>query len=328
MKRVAKPEGRFNLVLEEVPLPEPGPHEVRVRAVRSLISRGSELWRRYVRPEAIDPQIMGYSLAGVVDAVGPQVARFAPGDRVAVVAPHAQYVVRDARVPSPPGGPSVTLLPAELDFDAAPFWPLVTSAVIWTDAEEIQTEHSVVILGQGLVGSLMLQVARSGARGRLIALDTLPPRLAIATAIGADDVVDAGEGDPVAAVMQLTDGQGADVVVYAVGGSRGPEAFAQAQRMVAPGGLLHVVGLYEDAPLPLDSRAIQRRRLLGGAPPHANRSESAKRAVDLLASGQIATERMITHHFPYTQAADAFRLLYQRPDQTLGVELDWDTAEA
>ena len=140
MKRVAKPEGRFNLVLEEVPLPEPGPHEVRVRAVRSLISRGSELWRRYVRPEAIDPQIMGYSLAGVVDAVGPQVARFAPGDRVAVVAPHAQYVVRDARVPSPQAGPSVTLLPAELDFDAAPFWPLVTSAVIWPS--EITTDIS------------------------------------------------------------------------------------------------------------------------------------------------------------------------------------------
>ncbi len=328
MKRVAKPEGRFNLVLEEVPLPEPGPHEVRVRAVRSLISRGSELWRRYVRPEAIDPQIMGYSLAGVVDAVGSSVRGFAEGDRVAVAAPHAQYVVRDAREASPEAGPSVTLLPAELDFDAAPFWPLVTSAVLWTDAEEIQTDHSVVILGQGLVGSLMLQVAHSGARGHLIALDTLAPRLEIAAAVGADDVIDAGAGDPVAAVMQLTDGQGAEVVVYAVGGRSGPEAFAQAQRMVAVGGLLHVVGLYEDAPLPLDSRAIQRRRLLGGAPPHANRSAAAKRALALLAGGQIATERMITHHFHYTEAADAFRLLHQHPDQTLGVELDWDTPAA
>ena len=43
MKRVAKPEGKFNIVIEEVSMPEPGPGEVRVKAVRSLISRGSEM---------------------------------------------------------------------------------------------------------------------------------------------------------------------------------------------------------------------------------------------------------------------------------------------
>ena len=75
MKRVAKPEGKFNVVLEDAPVPAVGPHDVRVRNVRSLISRGSELWRRYIRPEAVDPQIMGYSVAGVVDAVGAEVDR-------------------------------------------------------------------------------------------------------------------------------------------------------------------------------------------------------------------------------------------------------------
>ncbi len=43
MKRVAKPEGKFNIVIEEAAMPEPGPGEVRVKAVRSLISRGSEM---------------------------------------------------------------------------------------------------------------------------------------------------------------------------------------------------------------------------------------------------------------------------------------------
>ena len=78
MKRVAKPEGKFNVVLEDAPVPAVGPHDVRVRNVRSLISRGSELWRRYIRPEAVDPQIMGYSVAGVVDAVGVEVEGFTP----------------------------------------------------------------------------------------------------------------------------------------------------------------------------------------------------------------------------------------------------------
>ncbi len=46
MKRVTKPAGQFNIVVEDVAVPEPGPHEIRVRSVRSLISRGSELWHR------------------------------------------------------------------------------------------------------------------------------------------------------------------------------------------------------------------------------------------------------------------------------------------
>ena len=81
MLRVAKPEGFGNIVLEEVPMPPVRPQEVRVRSKVSLISRGSEILRRYMSEEAINPAIMGYSLAGVVDAVGSEVAhRFQPGE--------------------------------------------------------------------------------------------------------------------------------------------------------------------------------------------------------------------------------------------------------
>ena len=72
MKRVAKPEGEFNGVIEEAPAPEISDTEVLIRAERTLISRGSEIWRRYIRPGAIDHRMMGYSLAGTVEAVGAQ----------------------------------------------------------------------------------------------------------------------------------------------------------------------------------------------------------------------------------------------------------------
>ena len=120
------------MVLEDAPIPAVGPHDVRVRNVRSLISRGSELWRRYIRPEAVDPQIMGYSVAGVVDAVGPGVKGFAPGDPVGVSGPHAQFVVQDSRIASASDGPRVVRLPDALDFEQATFWPLTTSAVLWS----------------------------------------------------------------------------------------------------------------------------------------------------------------------------------------------------
>ena len=79
MKRVAKPAGAFNILLEEVEMPSVAPTEIRVRAERSLISRGSEIWWRYVREEAIDHRSMGYSLVGRVEEVGAEVEAFLLG---------------------------------------------------------------------------------------------------------------------------------------------------------------------------------------------------------------------------------------------------------
>ncbi|MEZ4639208.1 MAG: hypothetical protein R2856_30295 [Caldilineaceae bacterium] len=62
MFRVAKPEGIGNILLEDVPMPAVGPQDVLVRNQVSLISRGSEILRRYMHSEAIDPAIMGYSV--------------------------------------------------------------------------------------------------------------------------------------------------------------------------------------------------------------------------------------------------------------------------
>ena len=70
MKRVAKPAGAYNIVLEDVEVPSIASTEILIRAERSLISRGSEIWRRYVREEAIDHRSMGYSLVGKVEEVG------------------------------------------------------------------------------------------------------------------------------------------------------------------------------------------------------------------------------------------------------------------
>ena len=324
MQRVAKPEGQFNVVVEDAPVPAVGPHDVRVRNVRSLISRGSELWRRYIRPEAVDPQIMGYSVAGVVDAVGAEVQGFAPGDRVGVSGPHAQFVVQDSRIASRSEGPKIVRIPDALDFEQATFWPLTTSAVMWIDNDDIQPDDTVAIVGQGLVGSLMLQVARANGQGRLAAVDALPNRCALAAEVEADEVINAADEDPVARVLDLTDGRGADVVIYAVGGRAGLRAFEQAQRMTATGGLLQVVGLYEDDPLPLSSSLIQRKRLIGGALPDSDRVKASARSLDLLCEGRIATERMVTHRFPYQRAPEAFRFLHDHPETAFGVLLTWD----
>lgn len=326
MKRVIKPAGTHDIVLEEVPLAEPGPQQVRIKAVRSLISRGSETGRR--RTYDTDTRTPGYSLAGAIDATGSEVEHLAVGDRVAALFPHAQYVVADTPRRSPNEHPLVALLPATVTFDQAPYWPLVMGGVVWVDIEQIQPNDVVVIMGQGLVGSMMMQVAKTNGNGRIVAVDALDSRCALADELGADVVINAAREDPVKAVLKLTNGVGADIVAYAVGGPAGPKAFEQALDMLAVGGLLHLVGLYEQQPLPLYSSKIQRRRLLGGYYGLPIGIGATRRALDLIGSGAVPVDRMTTHHYPYTRVAEAFDLLDSRLDEAMGVLLDWDVPEA
>jgi threonine dehydrogenase-like Zn-dependent dehydrogenase len=321
MKRVAKPEGEYNIVIEDVPIPEIAPTEVLIRAECSLISRGSEIWRRYIRPEAIDHQSMGYSFVGDVVEVGARVDGFSIGDRVAAIAPHAEYVA--VEIVSSRHQDPVVHLPDAVSSEAATFWPLSTSSVLWMWEIDAREEDTVAILGQGLVGSICMQALNAEVNPRVIAVDALPLRCDLAGRLGADHVVDASSEDPVKAVKGLTDGAGAEIVVEAVGGRAGAGAFAQAQEMVKRKGLIQVIGLYEDEPLPLDSGKIQGRRIVGGYSDGGKRSLGSDRALQLLGEKKIDAEAMITHRFPFREAAEAFDLLYTRLGETMGVVLVW-----
>jgi threonine dehydrogenase-like Zn-dependent dehydrogenase len=320
MWRVAKQEGVGNVILEQVPIPEPGPDEILTRTQASLISRGSELWRRYELQQAVDPGIMGYSTSGTVAEVGEGVTDFAPGDRVVVAAPHGEYTLQ----PRLRGGqPRVFPLDDALSFEQGPFHPLATSSAAWTGAAQITPDDRVVVLGQGLVGNLVMQFARRYRPSQLIAVDALALRCRLSSEVGAPAVINAGEEDPVAAVKRLTDGRGATIVVDCVGGRAGVQSFAQAQEMLAPGGLIQLIGLYHGAPLPLDASKLMGKRVLGGYPPGTDRGAAGALAMAALASGEVQVTPLITHRFAGRQAKEAFDLLYHHPEQAMGVLLLW-----
>ena len=322
MKRLAKGEGYGNVFLEEVPLPAFGADQVLVKTHTSLISRGSEILRRYREAGPVDPGIMGYSVAGTLVEAGTEAAAagFAPGDRVFASAPHAEYVVATADA----AGMRLLQLPDETPWSRAPFQSLARGAVAWAVASRAQADDTVVVLGQGLVGNLVMQAHRARGAGRVIAVDPLDLRVRCARAAGADVVVHAAEVDAVAEVRRLTDGKGADVVVDCVGGPPGVQSFQDALAMVKADGIVHLIGLYHGQPLALDSSKIQRKMLIGGYhvfdPPRA----LSERAAELLASRRIEVDLLVTHRFPASRAPEAFDLLDSHLDQALGVLLEWE----
>lgn len=321
MLRVAKPEGFGNVILEEVPMPVCGPRDVLVKNHVSLISRGSEILRRYMHVEAVDPAIMGYSVAGVVEAVGEEAgARFQPGQRVAAIAPHAQYVIQDIDAME---GTRVWPIPEDIPFERAAFLPLATGGVMWAQAPGIRPGDTVVILGQGLVGNLVMQAVRQHLLARLITVDAIEARCQLSEELGADAAICTKSEDAVATVHEMTAGVGADVVIDCVGGKPGLASFVQAQDMVRDGGTLHLIGLYHGASLPLDASKIQRKKLIGGYYGTESRAIMLPRTIELIQRERIRIEPLISHRYPFTDVKEAYDLLYERLGEAMGVLLTW-----
>lgn len=321
MKRLVKGEGYGNVFLEEVPVPEIAARQVLVRAHTSLISRGSEILARYRRDGPVDPRAMGYSLAGTVVAAGEEAraAGYAPGDHVFALSPHAEYVVGDVDEESL----RLLKLPPGMPWQRAPFIALARGGVAWAIASQAQPTDTAVVLGQGLVGNLVMQAHRIRGVGRLITVDPLDLRVRVSCECGADVAIHAGQVDAVAEVKRLTGGKGADVVVDCVGGPPGVQSFQSALEMVKTLGTIHLIGLYHGQPLPLDSGKIQRRKLIGGYYLSEPLGPLNVRAAELIAAGQMRVDPLITHRFPAAQAAEAFALLDEQIDQALGVLLEW-----
>lgn len=319
MIRIVKPKGFGNIRLQDAPLPEITARQVLVRAEATLISRGSELFRRYIEEEAVPARTMGYSLAGTVERVGAAVTEYRVGQRVFVTAPHAQYAVGE--VDSTDG--RLAPLPDGVSCEQGTLLRLAMEAVAWAASSGARRGDTIVILGQGVVGSLMLQILRGYRPARIVAVDPLPLRRRMARELGAELVIDPAQEEPVAAVQRLTGGMGADLVIDCVGGYDGVRSFEQAQEMVRRRGTIQLIAAYQQRPLPLHTLKIMHRRLVAGILVEEPLSRIALRAAAMIERGEIQAQRMITHRFPYTRAKEAFDFLWHSPQEALGVLLIW-----
>jgi L-iditol 2-dehydrogenase len=317
--------GPGSMPLEDRPDPEPGPGEA-VVAIRASGICGSDVHgfagatgRRRVGV------VMGHEAAGDVIEIGSGVTSVRSGDRVVLrsILPcgscdrcrHGQPNICLARqgmgmhfdgayaerivVPE-----SLLLaLPDTLTYEEGTIVEPLAVAMHAVNITPFALMDFVVIVGAGPIGLLTLLAARQRGAGSIIVTDRDPHRLGVARRIGADQAIDVGRTDPVAAVEAGTHGRGADAVFEAVGIAA---TVAQSIAVARPGGQVTWIGnSAPDVEIPMQ-QLVTRELTVRGAYGFVDEFELA---ADALAAGWIDARQLIECVAPLDEGEDLFRQL-------------------
>ncbi len=219
------------LVVKEVPSPEPGPGEVKIALRARGVSYTDKLKIAGEYQVKDDPPfIPGGEASGEIIALGDGVADLAVGDRVLSAGGFAEETVQPAA--------GVLKLPAHIDFlQAAAFRSNYTTALYGLQRGRLKAGETLLVHGAaGGVGLAAVDVGKLiGAR--VIATASTPEKRAVCEQLGADHVIDYTEGFR-DAVKDLTGGKGADVIYDPVGG----DVFDESMRCIAPFGRILIIG--------------------------------------------------------------------------------------
>src|SRR6202161_2892995 len=213
----------------EVEVPAPGPHEVRIKVKAIGINRAESMWRndKYVE-SPIFPAGLGYEAAGIIDAVGKDVADFAVGDIVSTIPAFSlnKYSAYGEVILAPDH--AVVKHPESLSFiEAASVWMMFLTdyGALVFDAQVKAGDFVIIPAASSSVGLAAIQIANySGATP--IALTRTSEKKQRLHEAGAPHVIVTQEQDVLAEVMRITDGNGARVVFDPVGGPDFPKLIA------------------------------------------------------------------------------------------------------
>ena len=174
---------------------------------------------------------------------------------------------------------------------------------------ELHLGERVVVVGTGGVGSLVVQFARAQGAAQVVAVDISEDKLRAASSLGATDVVNASDGDPVARVLAVTGG-GADVAFEVLGR---PETFLQAIEMLCDGGRMVAVGIApvgERAGVEITRLVRRGLRIVGsyGGRPRTD----MPRLLSLVEQGVLRPSDGISRRFPLEEADAAYAALDAR----------------
>ncbi|SED70383.1 NADPH:quinone reductase [Rhizobiales bacterium GAS191] len=224
--KFAKVGGPDVLEFIETTVPAPGPAEVRIKVKAIGINRAESMWRQddYIEPVKF-PAGLGYEAAGIVDAVGRDVAGIAVGDAVNVIPSFSmnQYTTYGEVILVPDY--AVVPHPKSLSFaEAASIWMMFVTAygALIEDAKVTTGDFVMIPAASSSVGLAAIQIANY-AGATTIALTRTAKKKEQLIEAGAAHVIATEESDLVQEVMRITDGKGARVAFDPVGGPTFPK---------------------------------------------------------------------------------------------------------
>lgn len=326
--KAAVVHGANDIRLEEVPrpFPEPGDIVVRVRAsgicatdIKTLLGQGL--------PKKL-PTILGHEVAGEVSALGEGVKDFAAGDRVAVypiaVCGECNYCTNErhnlcrhefglahgidggfaefVRIPRQilnVGG--VVKIPADIPFELAALAEPISCGLAALRVNRVNPGDTVAVVGAGPMGMIHLLLGKwRGAN--VIIIEQKPNRQEFAKKLGADAVIDPQTQDPIAAVKELTNGDGADVVITSLSD---PQVIENSLPLVKKGGVFNIFGGPPAGHrISLDPRWIHYQEItITGS--FASTPQDFREALYLITSHEVDAGSLITDRFTLDKILDA-----------------------
>ncbi|HSD66126.1 MAG TPA: alcohol dehydrogenase catalytic domain-containing protein [Vicinamibacteria bacterium] len=337
--------GPGRIAVEDVPIPEPGPGEMLVRVDACGICP-TDL-KKIEKGLLPGPRIFGHEIAGTVAALGAGTRTFREGQRVVVHhhvpcracfycdrGLHAQcpaykrngtsagfepsgggyaeyvkafdWIVERGTIPIPDGVPP----------EEACFVEPVNTCLKAVRKAGIGKGDSVLVVGQGPIGLLLMQVAR-WAGGAVAVSDLLPERRSLASSLGAVAALDAGLDVP-AAVRRLTAGRGADCTLVA---APGRAAFAQAVDATRPGGRIlsfAATSRGETAEVDLGQLTTSEKDILTA---YSSSIDLQPQAAGLVFERAVRVRELVSHRLPIERAPEAFSRAMHPGPGTLKVVL-------
>ncbi|WP_050614855.1 L-threonine 3-dehydrogenase [Bacillus testis] len=330
MKSLVKSAREYGARLEMREIPSVPDDGVLVKVTAASIC-GTDVhiynWDDWAQSRVNPPYIFGHEFSGVVAEVGPKVTSVKVGEHVSAEThivcgkcPQClegkQHVCKNTKIIGVdlPGSFAEYIVvpesniwknPIDMPFETASIQEPMGNAAHTVLSGEVLGK-SVAIIGCGPIGIMAVAIAKAAGASKIIAIDINEYRLGLAAKNGADFVVDSSKENPVEKVNEWTDGNGIDVVCEMSGH---PSAINQGFEMVTNGGRVSILSLpTKPVSIDLTNHVVFKGVTVQGI---TGRQifKTWQQVSDLLATGKVQANRIITHHFPLEEFEKGFDLM-------------------
>lgn len=332
--------GNHQFEVREENQPKAGPGEVVIRNMAGGVC-GTDVHIYHGDPGSADvnpPVVLGHEYAGEIVEVGEGVTKLSPGDHVTVdpniYCGECVYCrmgkkqlcenMKAIGVTQNGGFEEYSVVPASQAFKLDPSVPYAYGAMAeptacclrGIDRADIKTGDTVVIIGGGAIGLIMMQLAKLSGAARICVSEPNEMRRQVAMELGADGTVDPTKPDAMDQLKKILGQDGADVVIECVGNN---PAVKSAFDFAAKGAHIVLFSVPKvDATFPLPLFDVYKKELtISGSFVNPDTHE---RAVRLINAGKINFGPIITHHFPLEQMEEA--ILMQMGSESIKVVVD------